>query len=843
MVFRSRLLTLVIILILFSIQSVIGNPVSKIEIINEAKFGKTYKPMEKISIKIQKKGIISVCDGIGKEYFRAPVKRTESFQVAGALGNHTIFLFDKKDRIIDKINFNVDCKTEINDAGGKYNKLLSTLYWTMVSWNNEIRSIRYNDKFYHIFVRWLRDHVHALKGMKYFYHDLKSGIDLFADSQREDGMIWDNIYPRTKNRNYWDWAFEYDNFIMPIENSTFEFRRIPVEADVEFLFLEGLYYTWKATGDDAWMVSRLDNALKALKYCTTDPYRWSEKYQLVKRGFTIDTWDFLADEDAAISGGMMIVDKDKTNFGIMHGDNTGIIVGCRYLGEMLEYADRKTEAKKVRQLGLDIKERLDKLAWNGEFYTHHVPENPNVIRDFGVDQSKQVSLSNAYSLNRDITHEQCTAIIETYQKIRKEMPESSPGEWYTIYPTFKKGFTGYPEWEYMNGGVTPIVAGELAHGAFENGFEKYGTDILNRIAELSTKTDDYLHCCYRGAGAEVPKRSFDILDITSYANVDFYGKGAKGVPGWTNQGDNDLHEMIVGNHVFHDIPFKVIDPAENNRRACIGLSGSDGYAKGVMLPVGKVAKSIYFLHTKSGGNRTGTITLYYEDGTIFKDRIVEGKISTWWMPQEQERPRWAIPKLKLAWSGNNKSGAAVGVYEYGLDNPHPDKVIKTIGLDATDSNGKWFMLGITLCDAPVFFDPGMVSSGIPDVWGAGAVVYALVEGLAGVKDVGVAFNKTLLAPRWAASDVNEVKTTIKYEASGGYLSYIYKYDTERKELNLQFTGSANETTVEILLPENFKTSGVTLNGDKVDYTLKHVEGSEYVCLSINGISVNHLRVH
>ena len=52
--------------------------------------------------------------------------------------------------------------------------------------------------------------------------------------------------------------------------------------------------------------------------------------------------------------------------------------------------------------------------------------------------------------------------------------------------------------------------------------------------------------------------------------------------------------------------------------------------------------------------------------------------------------------------------------------------------------------------------------------------------LAGVKDAGVAFDRVLLAPRWAASDVNEVNTTIKYEASGGYLSYSYKYDSERK---------------------------------------------------------------
>src|SRR5699024_4222289 len=97
-------------------------------------------------------------------------------------------------------------------------------------------------------------------------------------------------------------------------------------------------------------------------------------------------------------------------------------------------------ADKMRALSHDLKKRLDKISWEGNYYLHQVPEDPDVDRDLGVDQSKQVSLSNAYSLNRSLTHEQCKSIIKTYQKIREEMPSSSPGEWYSIYPPFPKGF-------------------------------------------------------------------------------------------------------------------------------------------------------------------------------------------------------------------------------------------------------------------------------------------------------------------------------------------------------------------------------------------------------------------
>jgi len=539
----------------------------------------------------------------------------------------------------------------------------------------------------------------------------------------------------------------------------------------------------------------------------------------------------------------MVIDKDKTRFGVMFGDNTGLVVGCRYLSEMLDHAGRESEATEVRQLGKDIKQRLDQLSWNGQFYTHHVPEDPNVERDLGVDHSKLVSLSNAYSLNRDLSQEQCRSIIQTYQDIRQEMPESSPGEWYAIYPPFESGFGRHSsKWEYVNGGVTPIVAGELAHGAFENGFEEYGVDILNRLKALAEKTDGYLHCTYRGSKAEPLKRDFEKLDMKSIANTDFSGEGTDGVPGWTGQGGNDLHAMPVGDQIFQDIPFAVIDPEDNGRRACLGLSGAKGYASHSSLPVGETAGSIYLLHTKAGGELAGSVTLQYADGTSFTDYIASGKIGGWWMPQDPPRNK-KMPVCKVAWRGGNKVFHNVGVFVYGLNNPHPEKVIKTIDFEGVKNTTKWFILGVTLSDAPVFFDPGAVSFGIPDNWGAAAVMYALVEGLAGIKDAGVAFDKTLLAPRWAAAHVNEVNATIKYEASGGYLSYSYKYDTERQELDLKFTGTADETKTEILLPTALQVTSVTMDGEKVNYTMKQVGESADVCLDGDGLAAHHLKIY
>jgi len=589
----------------------------------------------------------------------------------------------------------------------------------------------------------------------------------------------------------------------------------------------------------------LDNAIRAFNYSTSDPYRWSQKYKLLKRGYTIDTWDFQASEDAVITGAHMVVDKDKTRFGVMHGDNTGFYAGCNYLAEMLEIAGRIEDAKEYRNLGAQIKQRLDNLAWNGAFYTHHVPEDQSVQRDFGsTDTSKQVSLSNAYGLNRGLAQEQCAAIIRTYQHIRDEMPESSPGEFYQIYPPFERGFKN-PKWQYMNGGVTTIVAGELAHGAFEHGFETYGTEILKRVYEWGMAHDGYLDCCYRGKMPDRPQRKFNPIDLTPFANTDFSGKGAEGVPGWTQEGANDLASMVIGSQEFFEIPFEVIDPAQNNRRACIGLSRQNPYNDELSIPIGQKATSLYFLHTANGPELQGWFTLDYADGETHTEYIFKGKqVGPWFIPNDPEIKKGRDPICKVAWRGRNKAFPKldVGVYAYGFNNPHPEKEITDITCTAAANNAQWFILGLTCCDAPVYFPPSDISYGIPDNWGAAAVVYALIEGLAGIKDKGRSYDMVTLAPRWSSDGVTKVKATAKYEASGGYVSYDYRCDTNAKQLRIDISSNAGKMQVELLIPNSTTPKEVSLNGTDVPFGTKKVENSTYVTFVIDKVAAHSVVV-
>lgn len=795
--------------------------------INGYQQGQRIRPLEQITVSGAQAAAFSVTDGRGRRYAAGPIQGEFTFAVGGALGYHTIQTEDAAGQPAERLQFLVDAQTELVDAGGQYQELLDMLYLTMAN-NPEDHTIRFQNRLYYVLIPWLRDHVHTLKAMKYFTGRLYDGIDLYRDSQREDGMIWDNCHPRKPpfpGPDHWSVRFDYGGFFRLFDDCTNEFTRIPVENDVEYLFLEGLYYTWKATGDDAWMASSLPAARKALEYSATSPYRWSQKYGLLKRGHTIDTWDFQNEEDCLsdIVGwpDPMAILPEKTRFGVMFGDNTGYAAGCQYMAEMLEHLGQSEEAAEYRQRVEQIMARLDQVSWNGRFFTHHVPEDPSVQRNLGVDETTQVSLSNAYALNRPIRHEQAVAIIHTYQELKEHLPSGSPGEWFTIYPPFPKGYGGHNGlWQYMNASVTPIVAGELAHGAFQHGFETYGADILNRLMALGKQHGGVFHCSYTGAFPLPAERTLTPIPLSRDT------KESLPVP---------LAEAIAARPLPTDpaetagIPFVLPEGAS---AICLGPGGT----REVVIPHQCKAGAVYFLHTANRlepSRPLGTITLEYQDGSAATQYVINGReVLPWshWEYWEPDAPARAI------WRHPHPQHLNMQMTVYGLDNPHPEKDIVAIRLAAAQglpSSAGWFVLALTASDGPVSFRANPISYGIPDSWGAAAVVYALVEGLAGVVDGGVTFDKVTLSPRWPAARVDQAQVTIRYPASTGYVSYQYQHQPEQKKIALILTGSGEQCEGHVLLPpEAVELTSLTVNGQDQPVRLEQVETSRYARVDI-----------
>ena len=308
---------------------------------------------------------------------------------------------------------------------------------------------------------WLRDHVYQLRGARYFAGDMKSALDYFRTTQRGDGSLDDFLYhtPAT-----------------PVFTG-----QVEIEADREFLFVEGVWSAWQATGDDSWVREMLPAMRRALEHTFTDPRRWSSEHGLVKRAFTIDMWDY---EQGSDGTDIRRNFDAQTRWSIMHGDNTGTYRSARLLAEM-ERRSGQLEAARLWDSRADrLLESINRVCWNGSFYTHQVHLTP--ILPTGVDERRQISLSNAYALNRGtLSQEQAASVIRTYQTRQAENGERIFAEWYSINPPFEANF-GLPG-RYANGGVMPLVGGELARGAFTHGFEGYGVDILRRYWDLTER--------------------------------------------------------------------------------------------------------------------------------------------------------------------------------------------------------------------------------------------------------------------------------------------------------------------------------------------------------------------
>lgn len=309
---------------------------------------------------------------------------------------------------------------------------------------------------------WLRDHVHQLKGARYFEPDMKSALEHFRRAQHPDGSF-DDYYFHTP--------------ATPVFSG-----QIEIEADREYLFVEGVWRAWQATGDDAWLRDMLPAMERGLEHTFTDPRRWYAPLGLVKRAFTIDTWDY---EQGSDLGTVRRSIDEHTRWSIMHGDNTGAYQSSRLLAGMERYFGRQAEAARWDARAEGLRLNLNNVAWNGRFYTHQVHLTP--VDPHGADESVQLSLSNSYALNRGtLSHEQAAAVLRTYQARRVANAGRSFAEWYSIDPPFPKTFG--PPGDYLNGGIMPLVGGELARGAFEHGFEAYGADILRRYWDLTERT-------------------------------------------------------------------------------------------------------------------------------------------------------------------------------------------------------------------------------------------------------------------------------------------------------------------------------------------------------------------
>ena len=330
---------------------------------------------------------------------------------------------------------------------------------------------------------WIRDHVHVLKAMRHWEYDYAGYVDFTLAHQRADGCILELV--KQADDSHWRYAAPESRKFFPDDNLAM--CRLDIEADVEYLLVEGATYCYRISGDDAWLARALPRLEKAIDYVTSAPQRWDARHGLVKRGYTIDTWDFTY-EPASVTNRTLTA---ATPQAIMHGDNSGVYQAMAQLAWLNGRLGRTAKAAAWRARADALRAAMYKHLWNGRFFFHQLPLN---VPPVDAHERERLSLSAAYDMNRGLMPvADCRKTIEEFR--RRRQTTDCFAEWFTVDPPYDFTFARHPRGDYVNGGVCLFTAGELAKAALENGYEAYGWDILVRVKEMAAR-DGTLYFLY-----------------------------------------------------------------------------------------------------------------------------------------------------------------------------------------------------------------------------------------------------------------------------------------------------------------------------------------------------------
>jgi hypothetical protein len=173
-------------------------------------------------------------------------------------------------------------KTAFSKETGEYGVLLKQLENRMMNFG-EKKTEMLGGRQRNVFVPWIRDHVHVMKAMKFLHPDMTSFIEYYLQNQTSQGIYFDYYFPLSNKGIGWRMKIFDQRYWKVVPEDSIQMHRLPVEADLEYLLVEGVYDVWQSTGDIGFVKKWLPTLVKGMNYSMTDPLRWSKKFQLVKR--------------------------------------------------------------------------------------------------------------------------------------------------------------------------------------------------------------------------------------------------------------------------------------------------------------------------------------------------------------------------------------------------------------------------------------------------------------------------------------------------------------------------------------------------------------------------------
>ncbi len=443
----------------------------------------SYRPLDKVTVQITGRARgdeqcrVCVHDASLERYYKDDVRLSNnrgevSFIASGTLGVHWIYLyFPDSDHHMRYTNFVVDCETSVETGDSAYDRLYPITKEAMLLGRRVFDSVAGRFVGYisgdtlAIDGIWLRDWIYQMPAYKYWERELTCGLDRFLEAQEPNGSTPDGI-----KRDGTTW-------------------RQAVEADVEYILVLGVWETYRITGDDSWLARVLPYLEKALRCVRNDERRWDERYQLVKRGHTCDTWDFEINETPDFVAGRSVVAVC---------DQSGYYLAYRAMAEIYSCLGNETQAAEFEHQAEEYRRRANDLLWDGGKYLHHV--HLTSIEHPGFDETRQLAMGNVWAVTRGLAnHDQAVSLIKEYRKRHKETGDAFP--WWSLQPGYPDEL-GYYEGAYCkqggyaNGGLMPWVGGELCLAAFEHGMESYGVELYHQYTDHLRRTGNRVHVWY-----------------------------------------------------------------------------------------------------------------------------------------------------------------------------------------------------------------------------------------------------------------------------------------------------------------------------------------------------------
>ena len=198
---------------------------------------------------------------------------------------------------------------------------------------------------------------------------------------------------------------------------------------------------------------------------------------------------------------------------------------------------------------------------------------------------------------------------------------------------------------------------------------------------------------------QLPVRS-ETLDLRSVANRAFADEAAgDGKGGWTDQGPtNDLRALRPGRRRFFGISFDLIDPAKNQGRSCLVLSGKQRNLPSEARIFPRQTEKmpcLYLLHasawTPKKGEEIGRIRVKYPDGAGESFPVLAGRdCGNWWLSEP-------FPNAGIAWRKENPE-SFIGLYLSVF--PLKERALE-ISFEAGDC--VWMICGASVGDRQISF--------------------------------------------------------------------------------------------------------------------------------------------